>query len=362
MKRTLNKSSSFLFCLSYLIFLTYSLLGHIPMFGPVLKYSTYFAIIILFFSFFLQMKSYYAKELIIIFYILFIAIINIVQTEDYTLFKLIMFLITTKNLDFKRCVRFDLYSRIILVSIVIILYYIGIAPDVLSYYEGEYRHSLGFTNPNALGMCILIIGLEILYLGDMKIKFGGLLIIGLLFAFQNYYAGSRTASLVLIFATTLALILQIYPTIFKKWIVKIFIINSAFIFSAITFFIVFLYMRNNSLAIVFNELLSYRIYNISVYTESLGISLFGHSISDIGLALDNAYAYSLYGLGVISILLFIISFNKLFKVLYLKRHFPLILIMLCFTFYGISERLWLSIDYNIFMLAFRELLYKHKYS
>ena len=133
--------------------------------------------------------------------------------------------------------------------------------------------------------------------------------------------------------------------------------NSALIFSGITFIMYMFYNYGTDIGIKLNELLSNRLHNIDVYNQVYDITLFGNDNLNIGLTLDTAYAYCLYVYGIAMFILFVFAFKRLFKKLYKTKKYMFVIIMFCFMVYGLSERLWLYVDYNIYMILFSLILY-----
>ena len=252
----------------------------------------------------------------------------------------------------KKCVRFDFFLRLFLISLVLLFYILGYTPDVISYFEGKIRRSLGFTNPNSLGMHFLILCFDMIYLKQFKISHLQIILMILLLLFVDYFSGSRTADLVLVVMIILCLIYKYKPNFFEKYWVKKIMCNSFLIFSLLTLLGVFTFNKGSTLGRELNLLLSNRLKNIQIYQNFYKISLFGNDITNAGLTIDNTFAYLLYGLGIIPYVFFLIMFKKLLTKILKQKDYLLLIIMTCFTFYGLSERLWFFVDYNIFMLSF----------
>lgn len=357
MEVSLKKICLILFGVSYFIFLSFSLLGHIPILGGYLDALTNVGLVILLFSILLQIKTYSKKEIIVISSLFIFSFILIYSCNDYGLFKLVLFITSLKNVKLEKCISIDLYIRSFLVILVLLLYLLNIAPDVTSYFNGTTRHSLGFTNPNNLGMHVLILSFDILCLNNYKISIKKYLIIVLLLAFSDYFTGSRSTTYILLLALILIILYKRYPNFLTKKSTSFLIKNSALIFSGITFIMYILYNYRTDIGIKLNELLSNRLHNIDVYNQVYDITLFGNDNLNIGLTLDTAYAYCLYVYGIATFILFFLAFKRLFKKLYKTKKYMFVIIMFCFMVYGLSERLWLYVDYNIYMILFSLILY-----
>lgn len=247
--------------------------------------------------------------------------------------------------------------RLCLFLTVIILSYLGFAKDVVSYYENSIRHSLGFTNPNALAMQSLIISFEFILLYYNK-KIRVLLIVFFFSYIVDFYSGSRTTSFILLIVMILLLVYKCKPQFFENYFVKKIIIHSYLLFFLITFIVTVFFFYGNHFALQLDSIMSFRLTNISYYLKLLTINLFGNDLSVYERTLDSSYGFIILGLGIIPTLLYGFLFNRLFKCFYNEFNYLCIIFMFCFMIYGLSERLWLNIDYNLFMIFFVFVIFK----
>lgn len=357
MKIKIIQIRSFLFYLAYFSFLAFSTIGHIAFLFTPLKLLSNLSIGFLGLSTLLSFKDYKNKDLLYIFLLVILSIVLVYKTNDYTFLKLMLFIVSFKDMNFEKVIKVDLYYRGFLIALVFILFFVGIAPDKIFAFGDTIRHSFGFTNPNTLGMYFLIICFDLLYLNKDKNSLKKTMLISGIIILVNYLSGSRTVTLILLILIIFIWIIRKKEQVFEIHFLKAFITNSALIFAILTFIFSYLYKYENDMAINLNNLLSNRLENILYCSANIVPSLFGSNISILERTLDSSYAYSLYGYGIILSIVLILMFRKLFKVLYKEKDYLLITIMFLFLVYGLSERLWLCIDYNIFMLVFYKVLY-----
>lgn len=353
----IKKINQGLFTISYFLFLSFSIIGHIPKIGGYLNLLTNVGIVLLLLSALVQIKKYTKKELMILLVLFCFSIILISRCQDYILFKITIFLAAAKNIKIEKCIFTDFWIRLFLIVFTIILYKLNIAPDVISNYNGSTRHSLGFTNPNTLGMHILILCFDILCMSKYRFSVKKILIVILLVIFSDIFAGSRTTTYISILTIILMLIYHSNPHFLENKKIYYIIINSVLIMTLLTLGMYLLYTTGTQIGNLLNEALSNRLYNMDIYRKTYQISLLGNDNTNMGLTLDTAYAYCFFIYGIVAFFLLIIVFRKLFKKLYQTHNNVLIIIMFSFVIYGLSEKLWLSIDYNIFMIVFAGLLY-----
>lgn len=338
---------------SYLLFLTYSLIGHIPVFSTVLKYGTFLGIVLLIINFFYQYTRYTFKELCIYLSLLVLSLVHSYFSGNYGFFKLMMFAGSLKTADIKQIIKFDMYLRTALIIIVVLLCNAGIAEDVSFSYNGVVRRSMGFTNPNTLGIAVFVLVCDILYTYNMKLN---LKILALISAFSVWIysvARCRTAVYAIIALLIVSFVYTVFPKVLLSKPFRVFCYIAPVLLSLLTLIVVREYMDGNAAAVELNELLSGRIHSIARFAKVLSPTLLGQPIGEtIDHSLDNTYGFIWYDLGIVVFVLFFLAYFKLLKSNFKTGNAPMCIIILAFMFYGLSEHLWINVDYNIFMLAF----------
>lgn len=346
------------FYLAYLTFLLFGMFGHIPTLGGYLKATTNIGLALFVVIICLRIRDYTAKEAMILAAGLVYGLLLAVRTNDYVIFKLSMMIFAAKGMDFRKCIKFDLYARVFFSAVLIFLFYCGIAPDVTSVYNGSLRHSMGFQNPNHIGLEVFIIVMELFYVEKMHLNIPKYIMVFGLLIFEYRTGGSRTAELFILIAIVLVMVYSYWPDFYEKRIVNFFMQWAAVICAIMTGIAFGLYRAGNTGAILLDKVLSYRITNISFYYDNFGVSLFGCDTSAIKRTVDSFYGFSFIVLGIVTFIILIYLYRKLEKRL-CNMNKPLAIIIFCFFLYGVSERLWMYVDYNMFMLAFAELVYPY---
>ena len=338
--------------ISHFLFLTYSLLGHIDIFHDGLKLFTYISIVLLACNFLLQYNKASIKECCFYLMLLVLSLFLSQFSSDYGFFKLMLFAGSVRKVNFKKIVRFDMYLRIGLICLVVFLCLLDIAPDNVQTYEGVIRRSLGFTNPNTLGIAVFILVCDILYVNELRLSVRSFSAIFVISTLLYFYARCRTAVLGILFVLALSFVYTRKKEIFDRKEIKLVMYTAPLIFSGVTFLLVKWYMNGHKIARDIDILLSGRLFAIANFSELLDITWFGQPIHEAwDKTLDNVYAFVAYDLGIVVFVLFVLAFWWVIK----KNHFinnKLCIIMCGFMFYGLSEHLWINVDYNIFMLAF----------
>ena len=134
-----------------------------------------FAIILLLISFIIIcFKKYNIKELIITFGIIIISIIITYYSKQPTITITTVTILLSKDIEFKKIVRYDMYIKAYIVFFTVIFSSIGIIENIkMTRYESGsiiVRNSYGFTHPNILGTIILLIVIDYIYINYSKLK------------------------------------------------------------------------------------------------------------------------------------------------------------------------------------------------
>ena len=343
------KIEYFIFYISYFFFSLYSFFGIIDNFKVPLKYLTFISMALIIIEFLVQLKKYKYKEIIKLFILLILSLIFVYKTNNYLILKLVLIIISVKNVDLDAQIKYDIKLRVIFLGIMLILLNVGIATDVTALFGEKIRHSMGFTNPNVLGHHILILCMELLFIYRNSKKITTNIICILIMGISYYYSGSRTAVLLFILLIFCFFILRKNKDICEKKYIKSIIKYSPIWTTVLVFFVFYLYKSGNQLGIVINNLLSGRLLNIDYFSSNFPITLFGSDLTIISKSCDTAPIYMLYAFGIVGLFLYIFSFIKLFSILYKRRNYHLIIIMFIFVLYGISEKVWLCADCNLIL-------------
>ena len=357
-----------LFFFAFSLILAFSFIGIESALGPALKALTMISFPIFMYLFFISFPKFSRLEFLGILALLLLFLFISLITKEYSLFKLILFTLAFKNVDYKHCIKYDVWLRFYLIIAIYLLYSIGILQDVTGARgETTVRHSFGFTNPNALALAVSIFCMEFMYVYNEKRLKLKCLFIFLVMYFVTSATDSRTSLYSVVFFMILFLSNKFFPALIQNR----FFLRSAqlapIILSVMIIYMVQSYIDNptSNMSIMYDELLSGRLDIAAVYSKLFEPALFGNNISANAFtdrSIDNFYITLFLSSGIIVSTWFFISYWILLQRLYKAGEMDLIFIFLSFTIIGISEKLWFFVDYNILMMAFGALLLKDKSS
>ena len=346
------------FFASYAAILAFSLMGQVPILGGYLKVLENVFLALLAAGFVVSLRVYTAQELLGLVFMLATSLVIARSSNDYSLIKLALLIGSMKGICLRRCIHFDAALRVVVISLLIALSLSGVVEDAIFYSAaGAVRHSLGFTHPNQLGMACTILCLEILYLHGMKLKAVPCVIVVAIVASVDYFSASRTSELIVMLALCLCVANTWFPKLFKGEAFLKCVQVAPFVCAGATLLSVVLYQQGFQPVIALDEVLSYRIQYITYHIQLTDIGFFGSDISANGKTLDSCYAYLLLCQGVVATAAYSVAIPVLMKRLKGRGDYALMIVFLCLFVYGLSERLWLSVDYDALMLAFSVLVY-----
>ena len=146
----------------------------------------------------------------------------------------------------KSVAKFDLKLRTVVIVLLYLMSLAGIATDNVFYYNGIARHSLGFTNPNALGVAVYILVCDIVFIAGNEINIKHLLVITLIAGWLYSVARCRTSVYAILILLFLVILYKIFPRIYNTKMLKYIFIIMPFILSFITYISVQGLIHHNS--------------------------------------------------------------------------------------------------------------------
>ncbi len=127
-----------LYLLIYTMTLTSTMLGQIIVLKAPLKIMSNLAIIIMLIKFIVQSTKYKKKTLLIMIFTLLIATISYIKSREIALIKLVLLVLASYGIEFKKIVKYDIKLKSILMLIVIIAYNLGMTNVFLKYRDDRH--------------------------------------------------------------------------------------------------------------------------------------------------------------------------------------------------------------------------------
>ena len=296
-------------------------------------------------------RKYKKKEILIV--IFYNAMLFYFYTYSKTLEMIFLFnfICATKNFEFNKIVKYDIWIKIILISLNLTCIAFGFIENRYIYKGTIQRYCLGFEHPNMAAVIIASIVMEIYYLkNNFKVMDFG--IIGALSIIINMLLDSRGSIYLLIFFAMLAII----PKFNVSRKILPFLPG---LFSIISLILIHLFNLNNPVVINLNKILSNRIYYASEYLKLNPINFFGNNSNSLIYAFDFSYIRIFYIHGFFIGLLFVLALTILFIKLKNNKLANVnniaIKLFIAYCVYGLVESYAWILASNIFLLLLSRL-------
>ena len=305
-------------------------------------------------------------------YLLFfiLSVITVIVSRSKTIAYFDIFVLASKDINFKRLLKVTLYTLIGVTIYVLISCLSGLIVDILVYRGESVRHSFGWTSPNQLMIVIFEIISIYLYLRKDKLKWFDFVISIILLGVAYYFTGSRMCLL----ATVLLLILFA--------LVKYTNIHKLFNKIKVLFYVVPVLLTCTILALTIaykhynltqlDEYLTGRLLYGSMAIEEYGIKPFGDNIIFTGQRaegeleeleynyVDSSYLKILINYGPFMLLAIIIFLILLTRYAFNKKDYFLVVTILVIELYCFMDSFLFCIELNPYLLLLCNIIYPLK--
>ena len=362
-----------LFKIAYTLLLIEYYVKKVPTLTAIIKHFKLIAIIILLFCCIIQSKKYNIKTIITIYMLIIINALVCFTSNDTTILLLFLIILSLKNIDLIKLLKFDISLKIMIIILLYILSKFGMTNEGIFFRDGIMRYAFGFTQPNTFGDIVASVIIEYIYINQNRMNIIKSICILSISLLVSHYSDSRT-SLVISLIIILCCIFKdtlINKIIYKKPM-KFIIENSWIIFTLITILFTILYQNNNSFGIWINDALSNRIKYIIRFLNNYNIKLFGNKLVFVysltarttGLTyavLDNAYIRMILQYGISTYLIMYYYTKKLIQQAYKNTDTIFICILFVLLMRGIAEHGCYVVFSNVFLVYINKVIYTNEY-
>lgn len=316
------------------------------------------------------LEKYNRKEITKVLCLFGLAMISMfLSGGSHLLLNSVLFIISSKNVDFKKIAKVVLVSNVIGVAITVFLAITGqIEANTMSrVYDGTRvvtRFSLGFSQPNYLGshLFIICLCLSFLMFKRMSWKIVTLLLLVDIFIYLSCY--SRTNCLLVIAILLVSLLtskINIIRLNGHRVLEKFLKLLPILLFSIMILCTVF---YSDRFLGTLNEIMSNRLLYAHEYYTNFGFSLLGQPVdfSEIvtrAYTIDCAYIYLAIRFGIIWALLFPFAFTKVCKRAIEMNRLDIVVLIATIALWGISETYYFRVQYNFVLILLGALLFSN---
>lgn len=288
----------------------------------------------------------------------------------------ILFIFGLRDISFTYVARVSLYFSVLILLFVIISSEIGYIPNYVEVSLGRVRHFLGFRYSLFPSTIMLNIVATTLFLARHQISYKRLFFLFVSTIWIFLQTDSRLTFISSVLLLSVNLIVKWYPSVLETFYIILksfkftYLVNAYFSYVVARMYLQFSNSYLNDLSIKINQFLGGRIYYANRSLNIYGYNLFGQKINWIGngldingqkvlseyLYVDNLYIQILqrYGLFVLVILLFILTFTLHY--LLKQKQYILSLILIILSFHAMIDDLIINLHYNIFLILIGTLI------
>lgn len=310
----------------------------------------FIAIVILMLRFFLL--KYSKRELIIVSALVGIGILTYINGEETTLLFTIIFLVSSKGIDFEKTIKNSMYLYFIGTALKLILYYTGIyegGSKVVNLVENGYSVTLeymgyGFITPNVLYANVFLVILMFFYVYNEKIKLIHFLLS--FFIMYIFYTMTHCRTGFLVYLCLLCSMLIFKYIKEKRIIIELSMIVVQIVSFLIGIVLPVLYNSSLSIFVILNKILTGRFRLAKDAINNIGISLFGKP----GCSLDILYMNVLIRDGLFGFIITLVAIVMLFISLRQSKNMIGYVCMTLMILYASIEQFPMNIAMNPFLL------------
>lgn len=361
-RKTINVSKM-LFYISYFLLIAQSMTRWVNNIELFSSFCTIIIPILLLFSILAQVNKYTKNNVLLFIFLIIISFLSFYVSGDIAILYIVLFIMASKNLEFKKIVKFDLVIKLSLLCLVLFLYFRGMTEVVISYNVRGVRYALGFGHPNTLSVYVLGICSDIAFLTYEKRNLKWYMLLAIIAILINAICRSRGSVIGIILLVALSILIPKLKNNFAFQKIVIYLFPILFFLSILSSYLFLNYDIDllNSL----DELFSNRISLMAVFLENYSINLFGNKfinyatgVTGTSYVLDNAYLSMLlkFGLCVTTMFLFMIPMKM--KDAIKNNQDAIIICLISFIVFGLMENGFYVLFYNPFLLSLGDLIYK----
>lgn len=305
------------------------------------------------------LSAYTREELIGVVMTGLIGFASLLGSGDFGLFKLFIVVIAAKDADLRKFVKLFAMIKGAAVILTLLLWRIGILEAL--YYQDDkvgYYNTYGFCHRNVLGANVAILCMACFYLRYRRLKIHDVAIWSVIAAITYKLAASRTSFLIIILTIVLVFLFQEKEKLVMEFSKTRRILLWGFIGILLVCIVcTVFYVRYDFFWEIVDKIFTKRIRFAHYCFEEYGLSLFGQRIPFVSsiqaqnedidkLILDNAYMRAILYYGIVPGALYLAAYFKALDLSFRKKDCALLVSLVIFAVYGLSERYMLDVCYQ----------------
>lgn len=287
---------------------------------------------------------------------LYFTIMTIFLRENLSYVDILLMIFVARNIDFNFFYNRLIYYIVGFNSLIIILSLTGLIPNISTYRGDAWRFNLGYGWATFSMQIFFYLVCLLITTKKSKLSWPNIVLILAVNVFLNYKTDTRNAFiLVNLLVVGWIIISKTNLSFWKMKIFKMFFI----LFIPIFTFLYYSFSKVYTKFLWVNDLLSGRLYLNYNAISKYGVSLFGHHmlyftdrqvIGSEYFFIDSSYLGLIFDFGIITFILFVISWVFLqFKLLKFEKKYY-ILVFVAIMVHSLIDHQFFQINFNVYLL------------
>lgn len=352
MEKNINSVRNMIICIFFPVYGAISIIAtwtnfqyKYPFVVSCFRFIEIILIPILILNYLLSRPTY--KNFCIYFLLLILGIYSSIKIGDHRFLFFILFLYGAINTNYRNTLKIDFIIKTIIFIITILAYIVGLISDIQYQRVGTsvVRHGLGFAHPNFLGLIVMLVCLEYVFLRNSNLNFVEVIIWICIIEFVNKYSGTRSTEIISIITLMLAFVFKFVSSSDLKRILyknkKLFELIPALL--AVCSYVLVNNVKPGSN--LYNFITTYdssRLNIFQFYYNAAGLHLFPKAINVLFMnstfvGMDNTYILLLVSYGIVSLIVYVVLSMHLIKIMIDRDESYLFLITIMLLIFGLVE-------------------------
>ena len=306
-------------------------------------------------------KKYSLKEVLIIFLIGIYMLIISYQSKTFGYMTYFMYIVTSKDVDYNKIIKYVLTSFIVSTAFVLILTKFGIINDKIFSINIRNRHGLGFNWTTVFPNMFMYMTLYLIYIRKSRITLYEVFIVLSIAIFCYIMTDTKSAFVLTVLGILLAYFLK-YNKFLRKYhkIYNYIALVLPILMASLIIIVSYLYNSDNMVLLNINSILSGRLSLGKRAINEFGFIFMARTLPLVGGEpldgsaynfVDSSFLLYLLNFGIIFFILLMALLEYFAYLINLKKDIYMLLVFFIFIIHSTFDPQLLNLCFNYFLLV-----------
>ena len=306
-------------------------------------------------------KKYSLKEVLIIFLIGIYMLIISYQSKTFGYMTYFMYIVTSKDVDYNKIIKYVLTSFIVSTAFVLILTKFGIINDKIFSINIRNRHGLGFNWTTVFPNMFMYMTLYLIYIRKSRITLYEVFIVLSIAIFCYIMTDTKSAFVLTVLGILLAYFLK-YNKFLRKYhkIYNYIALVLPILMASLIIIVSYLYNSDNMVLLKINSILSGRLSLGKRAINEFGFIFMARTLPLVGGEpldgsaynfVDSSFLLYLLNFGIIFFILLMALLEYFAYLINLKKDIYMLLVFFIFIIHSTFDPQLLNLCFNYFLLV-----------